>query len=148
MCCLWENAKGPGSWGVTPTPSSLNPSPPLLHLFGKGKGARGPGSWLSRTVGGFGVGIPPKGGFRGPDCFDKGLPNYAWLQQLVPPNVWENNNKRGRERGIRREAFSHRDIVFSYSLIPPPTCRTPPPTLLPRSRLRVFFRVDFESFLS
>ena len=37
---------------------------PLLHLFEKGQGARGPGSrggpgsWLSRTPGGLGVGIP------------------------------------------------------------------------------------------
>ena len=54
----------PSSWD--PTLPARNP-PPLLHLFGKGQGARGPGSrgglgsWLSRTLGGLGVGIPRAG---------------------------------------------------------------------------------------
>ena len=55
------------------TPSSRNPPsgrpapPSVLHLFEKGQGARspssrgGPGSWLSRTVGGLTVGIPRAG---------------------------------------------------------------------------------------
>ena len=52
---------------VVTSPSGRDPPPSLLHLFGKGQGARGPGwrggpgSWLSRTVSGLGVGIPQAG---------------------------------------------------------------------------------------
>ena len=88
---FWDNARGPSSYGVPisldplqatdrhelgplppfepapPLPArTLSPPHPSCTSLGRGKGKgsrleRGPGSWLSRTVGGLGGGIPQTG---------------------------------------------------------------------------------------
>ena len=66
-----------------PPPSGRDPSPPSAPLW-KGQGARGPGSrggpgsWLSRTVGGLAVRIPRAGSPQ-----RAGTPCLSWLTRIT-----------------------------------------------------------------
>ena len=121
------------------TPLPAGTPPPLLHLFGKGQGVRGPGSrwgpgsWLSWTVGGLAVGIPRAGSPQ-----QAGTPCLSWVWILTGalkiPLVVGTNGTNPSMIGRKQTRNDQRDVCFDTQYdrakVPPYNGNDPRPPLV------------------